>query len=251
MQMSHAELLRLVDEAGFIFRGRVIRQRTTGAPVTAGAAETVPVVIEEIFLSTDPLRGLTGRDVFLVSDQPEAMAEGTSFLFFTNCVAVGGQVVVRELDHIEWSSDELRQVAQLAGERPLQKRVAAADLIVTGKVIACSPVETRPVAKSEHDPDWWIARVEVQSTIKGSEGSQEIEVLFANSTDIAWYKAPKLREGDSRILILQYMEANEAPWEVGRPIYQITDPLDALPADRLPEVQRAYDRTALPSGLID
>jgi hypothetical protein len=241
--MSHAELLRLVDQAGFIFRGRVIRQRTTGAPVTGAAAKTVPVVVEEILLSTDPLRGLTGREVTLVSDQPEAMAEGTSFLFFTNCVAVGDHVVVRELGHMEWSSDALRQVAQLASERPLQQRVAAADLIVTGRVISCSPVETRPAAKSRHDPEWWIARVEVQSAIKGGSGSREIEVLFANSRDIAWYKAPKLREGASGILILQRMQANEAPPEVAHPIYQITHPLDTLPAERLPEVQRAHDTT--------
>lgn len=87
----------------------------------------------------------------LVSHQPEALTEGTSYLFFTNCVAVGGQVVVRDVHHIEWSNDALRQVAQLAKEQPLQKRVAAADLIVTGRVISCSPVETRPAAKSKHN----------------------------------------------------------------------------------------------------
>lgn len=59
--MSYAELLRFVDEAGFIFRGRVIRRRTTGAPVTAADLKTVPVVVEEILLSTEPLRGLTGK----------------------------------------------------------------------------------------------------------------------------------------------------------------------------------------------
>jgi hypothetical protein len=52
-----------------------------------------------------------------------------------------------------------------------------------------------------------------------------------------------LREGDSRVLNLQRVEAGEARAVVARPIYQIIDPLDALPAERLAEVQRAHDRT--------
>ncbi len=239
--LAEAELLPLIDRSGFIFRGRVGRRRSSDLRLTGAARETVPVVIEEILLSTESLRGLTGKEVTLVSEEPAAMAEGARFVFFANFQVLGDHALLREVGRIEPSEDN-PQLAQLVNGRPLQRRVAAADLIVMGNVTICSQVEKSPGAKSEHDPDWWVARVAVQSVIKGESAASEIEVLFANSMDIAWYKSPKLREGLSRILILRYLEASEAPQEVARSIYQVIDPLDALPVERLPEVQRANER---------
>ncbi|MBV9597335.1 MAG: hypothetical protein JOZ87_10750 [Chloroflexi bacterium] len=207
-------------------------------------APEVPVLVEEILKSTDTLRGLTGREVTLVTEQPAAMTEGASMVFFTNCLVLGSHVVVREVGHTESLGDVPYQVAQLADELPLQQRVAAADLIVTGQVIASNPVPAEPelLPTSEHDPEWWVARASVKSVIKGQNAAPEIEVLFANSTDIAWYKSPKLREGDLRILTLRRLAVADAPPGVARSMYQVIDRLDALPVERLADVQHAHDR---------
>jgi hypothetical protein len=244
--MIKPEQLRLVEEAGFIFRGKVIRHGTTDAQLMASAAgKTVTVEIEEILHSTAVLRGLKGKEVTVVTEHAAAMEDGSALILFTNCVSLGDYVVVRELGDLNASREAEREVMQAvktANEQPLRRRVESADLIVTGKVLDSRSAGATSLLKSEHDPDLWIARVEVRAVLKGKEVKGEIEVLFPNSTDIVWYKVPKLREGMTGIFLLQHLKAKEAPKEVARPIYQITDPLDFLPDERLQDVQRALDQ---------
>lgn len=241
--MTEAEISPLIDQAGFIFLGKVLRRRTKLTLPALTVSDPVPVLIEDVLASTDVMRGFKGREVFVVSKDPAALLEGASLVFFTNILVLGDHVVVQEIGTAEPLAGTASQITQLANERPLQQRVSAADLIISGLVISIVPVETTPpFTISEHDPKWWIARIAVQSVIKGATTQPDVEVLFANSLDIAWYKVPKLREGMSGVFSLRLLNANEAPPEIARPIYQINDPLDFLPAERLPDVLRAYDR---------
>ena len=236
--MAKADLSRLVDGSQFIFLGTVIRQ---GAPETVmvGPERTVAVRVDDILQSTDVLRGLAGSTV-LVASKDAGTLEGR-LLFFTNGVAYGDRVVVQEVGHAEPSPEALRETRALieaARVRPLLQRIAGADLIITGKVVSSAPAEQPSIFRSEHDPDWWIARVQVQSVLKGAKPSKEIEVLYPHSMDIAWYKSPKLEEGLSGIFILRHVNADQSPPEVGRSIYQAVDPLDFLPIENLQEVRR-------------
>lgn len=244
--MIRSEQLRLVEEAGFIFRGKVIRHGTTDAQLMVSAAgNIVTAKIEEILHSTEVLRDLTGKEAIVVSDHAAAMEDGSVLVLFTNCISLGDSVVVRELGQLKASREterEIMQAVKMVNEQPLRSQVEKAELIVTGKVLDSRSAGTTTILKSEHDPDWWIARVAVASVLKGKEAKREIEVLFPNSADIVWYKVPKLREGLTGIFLLQHLKAKEAPKEVARPIYQITDPLDFLPEERLPDVQRALDQ---------
>jgi hypothetical protein len=243
--MSEPDLPSLIEGAGFIFRGRVVRDRPAGLQLQAGAAEkAVAVVVDEVIRSTPVMSGLVGKEVIVVNDRGAALGKGISHLFFTNCVVLGHQVIVQGAGYAEWSPDAARQVTALvreSGDRPLRQRVAAATLVITGTVARSEPAAPGAAPTSEHDPDWWVAHVQRHSVIKGASAEPEIEVLFANSIDIAWYKAPKLRAGTSAVLILEHLEANQSPPEVSRAIYQAIHPLDALPMERLAEVQRAAD----------
>jgi len=204
-----------------------------------GPEKTVAVQVDEILQSTDVLRGLAGSTV-LVASKDAGTLEGR-LLFFTNGVAYGERVVVQEVGHADPSPEALRGTSALieaASARPLQQRIAGADLIITGKVVSSAPAEQPSIFRSEHDPDWWIARVQVQSVLKGAKPSKEIEVLYPHSMDIAWYKSPKLEEGLSGIFILRHVNADQSPPEVGRSIYQAVDPLDFLPIENLQEVRR-------------
>ena len=244
MPMPSAELSRFVEEAGFIFRGKVTRQRTPAAQ-DSNAQQTITAQIEEILRSTDVLRGLLGRNVTIVSEHPALMEDEGSFVFFTNCVVLADHAVVREVGHIRASRDADREVAEVlqkAAERPLRERVATAELIVEGHVTASGPADPKAIQKSEHDPNWWIARVAVESVIKGGgKAPKEVEVLFANSKDIAWYKSPKLHEGLRGIFLLHPVKKTDRPPRIDRVSYQATDPLDFLPAERLPEVKKALN----------
>jgi hypothetical protein len=43
------------------------------------------------------------------------------------------------------------------------------------------------------------------------------------------------------VFLLQHLREKESPKEVARAIYQITDPLDFLPGDRLNDVQNMLE----------
>jgi hypothetical protein len=244
--MREADMPRLVEEVGFIFRGRVVRHGTTDANLTAVAAEKIVTVeIEEIFLSADGLRGLVGKEAIVVIENAAEMQQGATRVFFTNIVSLADHLVVREVGHIEASHATVRATensVRAAAERPLLQRVAGASLIITGRVISRRPVDPNAILKSEHDPDWWIARVEVLSVLKGGKAGSTVDVLFANSRDIAWYKSPKLEDEARGILLLRRVNEDEVPQEVARRSYQAIDPLDFLPLERLPDVERTLDQ---------
>ena len=240
--MDTEELSRLVDEAGFIFLGRVLHAQTSDERLGAARDKAVVVRIERVLHGTDVLRGLAGIDSFVVSERRSELTEQRSFIFLTRCVVLGNHVVLRELGRVEASPESDREVLRLIrqmSEKPLRERIAGADLIVTGRVQHAAPVDPDAQPKSEHDPMWWIARVAVLSVLKGGKPGKEVEVLFADSTDIAWYRSPKLHEGATGVLLLRHVKAKDAPPSVARAIYQVTDPLDVLPLERQDDVQRA------------
>lgn len=243
--MSNAELLRQVEEAGFVFRGRVVAKDAPGVPLAAGEGKAVKVEVERIVRSTELLRGLVGKQVVVLSEDRAALEEGAGFFFFTNVVALGDHIVVRESGHLKSlpkATEEVAEAAKRAAERPLRQRVADAELIVTGTVAGSHRAEELAVLRSEHDPDWWIADVQAHSTLKGRKGRAKLEVLFANSTDIVWYRAPKLHEGAKGVLLLRRPgEDDDAP-RAALAIYQATDPLDFLPMARLSEVERLLEQ---------
>jgi len=242
--MDSQELLRLVEGAGFIFRGQVIGHPAPQERAVPGAeGQRATVAVGEILRSTEVMKGLAGREVILVGEHPSGVKQG-SYVFFTTCLSLGEHAVLRDLGHWEASAEAVRDTAEAvrtAEEQPLQRRVAGAELIVNGRVASSHELAKPSIRRSEHDPDWWIARVTVRGVIKGSKAGKEIKVLFANSDDIAWYKSPKLHEGSSGIFILHRVNPKEVPEEVDRATYQATDPLDFLPAERLPEVERAIE----------
>ena len=240
--MDTEEIKRLVATAGFVFRGSIQRERQGDAPaVPAEAGEIVATRIEQVLRSTQVLRGVAGQSALVISKHAGTLRQLHGAILFTECVSLGRQLLLREIGYVETSTAASHQVAEAireADERPLRERVAGADLIVTGEVAESHPTESAKKPKSEHDPLWWIARVTVKSVLKGRKPTGKIEVLFANSTDLAWFKSPKLHSGTSGILLLRHLTHVEAPKDVPPTAYQATDPLDLLPIERLAEVER-------------
>lgn len=240
--MDSEDIRRLVAVAGFIFRGSVDHDWKGAAPsVPAGAGEIVAMRIEHVLRSTPVLRGLAGREVLVITRRADVVRQSRRPIVFTECISLGQQLLLREIDYVEASDEASEQVAEAIreeDERPLRERVAGAELIVTGEVVESEATQSALSPKGEHDPIWWIARVAVKAAHKGRKPRGEIEVLFASSVDRAWAKSPKLYRGVSGILLLRRVSESDRPEGVPQTAFQATDPLDLLPMDRIAEVER-------------
>jgi hypothetical protein len=237
-------LFRLAELAGFVFRGKVTRTGAAG-PASAQSHQPTPTVtvrVEEVLRSTDVLRGLAGRDVTLVGKDVDSLEDQGAYIFFTDVAALSDHAVLRYIGHVRATREtghELAAVLTNLAERPLRERVASAELIIEGHVTESRKADPDAVQKSEHDPDWWIARVAVESVVKGTPPPENVDVLFANSRDIAWFKSPKLHKGVRGILLLHSARDVEVPrTSAKRRLYQAADPLDFQPPERMNEIKR-------------
>ncbi|HUJ58820.1 MAG TPA: hypothetical protein VLX92_10015 [Kofleriaceae bacterium] len=107
------------------------------------------------------------------------------------------------------------------GDTPdLGKRLADAQLVIVGHVIAVSPVRsTEPI--SEHSAHWMIASVAVDEALKGS-ATHVVEIYFPASDDVMWSSRPKLRDGQAGVFVIHD----------GVPGPQMPDRLDVAPPER-------------------
>lgn len=240
--MEAQDLRHLVAAAGFICRGSVMAHETRNTPaIPATAGEMVAVRIEEVLRSTAAMRSLAGREAHLITKHASALRQMRDAVLFTQCISLGEELLLRELGHVEATGQVARQVAEAiheTDERPLRDRVASAVLIVGGEVVDSRPLARSFPPRSEHDPLWSIARVVVTDVLKGHKPHGEVEVLYAESDDIAWFRSPKLHAGVNGILLLFHLNEAEVPKEVPRSVYQATDPLDFQPYNRRGEIER-------------
>lgn len=239
---SPAELSRFFDESKFIFRGTVQATGRANVKLVSNHPNTALVTVDEVYSGGDAMLGLAGRAVTVVHEPGADYERGKTYLFFTNAIVFSDTVGVRAVGHTDFADDTKAMVTDYlkqAAARPLEKRVLSADLIIIGRVTGLRAVS--PVVISEHDPDWWIATVAVVSSLYGDAG-KEVEVVFANSKDIAWYKAPKLASGDSAVLLLHELTDQKEIPHPDRKLYQIIDPLDRLPLSRVDEIQPALQK---------
>ena len=238
--MNRAELQNLVDNAGFIFRGKVVPSGPA-EPLKLGAAQTLSTIeVEEVLRSTEALKGSDGQKLAYLNDESGPPEEGGSFVFLTDVVSLGDRIIVRGR-RVKASSETNEAVAdsiRRADEMPLRRRIAEADAVVVGRVLSSHQVEPPPLHRSEHDPDWWVSRIAVESVLKGGKIAGEIDVLFANSTDIAWYKAPKLHEGVYGVMLLHRVAAEDRAPKASKARYKVIDPLDYHPIERASHVER-------------
>jgi hypothetical protein len=76
----------------------------------------------------------------------------------------------------------------------------------------------------------------VSSVLKGkAEEGSTVEVYFANSKDIAWYKTPKFHPGDRGVVLLVVRMIKGIAGEH----FVADDPRDFLPLDRLEDIRDA------------
>jgi hypothetical protein len=76
-------------------------------------------------------------------------------------------------------------------------------LVVAGKVLRTEPMPRDPRwPESEHDPQWWIAVLQIDGFAKG-QGPSELTIVFPSSNDELWIDAPKFKPDQEGVWILQ------------------------------------------------
>jgi hypothetical protein len=233
----------LTNAAGFVFEGNV---EQLGASATAGflaSAETVIVRVTKILKSPEALALFNGQRITVELKPSVTLQDGQPVVFFTHGIYYGDGLVVRELANIPPEATmeaQLNSAAQAGADSELTQRLAQAELVIAGVAsapkryvvaAAAAPPTARPV--SEHDADWWVATVTVDSVEKGAHSGPTREILFAHSQDIAWYNSPKVKAGDRGVFLLHARDhmCNAVP---GRAVIH---PLDFQPMEQTGRVR--------------
>jgi hypothetical protein len=170
--------------------------------------------VDEVLEAPEPFERLAGSTVTLrlAPDEPPLRA-GDSRSFFANGVAFGDSLALQEVGRLESEDVRAQATAESEGGEPalrslqrsivveqLRGHAAGADGVVLARVVALRRAGGPPVR--EHDPDWWLATIEVLHVERGNIPDGDLDVLFPNSIDVRWQGVPKPQAAQVAVWIL-------------------------------------------------
>jgi hypothetical protein len=242
----------LMRQATFVFRGTVKRIGATATAEVEATPRTAVVSVDQIIRSPAQFAALTGQDVTLRLRAPGSLREEQQAIFFANSWLFGEGVALQEVDHVPPDEAEslARRGAALAGEIAddrLQERLGRAEAVVSGRVSNTRPStaaakETGPAPRSEHDPDWHEAVIDVGTVLKGNVPAGVVVVLYPASLDVFWHDAPKFHAGQEGVWLLHSQDVPQAAAEQFPLVFTALDPMDIQPRDALGQVRSMLQR---------
>jgi hypothetical protein len=180
----------------------------------------------------------TGRSITieLTGSRPKV---GEQWIFFAAEVRVyADSVGVKETGRLKVGADQIAQISGAVGKLPdrhVQRRAAAAEVVIVGKVSEVRAVRPRePYPMSHRDPNWHEAVIDVQSVESGSLAEKKVVVVFPMGTHRVWQTAPKFRVGDEGVWILHKRQVQL----LGREGYVALDPADFHPRAQLDRIRK-------------
>jgi hypothetical protein len=214
------------SQARFVFRGTVQKLNAATLPTIADTNQTIVVRIDQIIRGPDVCKDFVGRQVTVQVEENVKFKQRQQGIFYTNVWLFGEGLAVKLLA-FEPEQAVAAAVTMAAQEDPadalkrhdLQARVESADVVLSGKVTSVRFIEgsapsagasggaaltaaPMPERVSEHAPLWQEATVQVDTVHKGTYTEKTAVVRFPGSTDVRWYKAPKLTPLQSGVFIL-------------------------------------------------
>jgi hypothetical protein len=239
--MADGALTELLRKAPISFVGTV---ENLGAATMSDVPideRTAVVFVDHVLHAPEPFVGLEGHRVTLqLADDGEPIAEGQSATFFAEGLAYGETVALKEVGRLPVDAVEPHVMRAVEGGEPafaaLEREVEAdrfrehadaADAVIVGRVMGLQNVGDPP--RSEHDPDWWKATIDVVHVERGDVAPGSVEVLYPNSLDVRWRKSPKPKASQEGVWVLH---ATEGALREFAP-FRILDPQDYHPVERL------------------
>lgn len=219
----------LTRAAELIFRGTVQRPGAANLDIVEAGAETAIVRVDEVLAAAASVDDFTGREITVFLRQPDALRAGDQRVFFTSVGLVGETLGVLELGSVAGRPAVVKaRVAAARGqilEEALRARVAAADLVISGRVLSTKATyaEVRRAPLTEHDPNWWEAVVQVRRVVRGRVTAKTVSILYPSSRDAMWAFAPKPGAGEQGTWLL-----HRYPVEGRGSVYAVLGPQDQM-----------------------
>ena len=223
----HSELFSHLQRSTFTFAGTV---QEVGASTMAhlhDARDSLIVRVDEVHHAPPSLTHSVGALV-TVHGHAAKLAAQQKAVFFTTPTLYADTLLLREVATLSVPEDLSAFRAQMTEAKDrlqdlrILERIRSAELIVRGTVSGLSAAG-QPTG-SEHDPDWWVAKIRVLETLLG-KATEAVELVFPNSRDVQWYKSPKPHAGEHGVWILRHVKIVNG--------LTALDPLDAHPAEHV------------------
>ena len=226
----------LSSQSTYIFMGQVEKPDASNLTILPATDRTALVRVQKVLRAPRGMSDLTGQLITVGLVEPDSLKTGERAVFFTNGWFYGENLAVNEVGHTspetkEASTKAIQEIEVRTEDEKVQARIRLAAAVIVGKVTTTRSLKTdrKVPSGSEHDPDWHVAEIQVESTLKGSSFEGRVAVLFPRSTDVMWFRAPKFSQGQEGIWILQAAEPEEKIPQLGGPAYIALNPLDFHP----------------------
>jgi hypothetical protein len=211
------KLDKLVAGASLIFKGKIVLLHTATTD-ESDVTNTGVVTVTEVIEAPESFPSISGQQVTVRVTDINKVKVGEERLFFTDPYWIGESIGVREIGSVMKGdklyenkdiSSLIKQGRDKQGDEQLGKTLKGARLVVTGKVVKISEPEGKIRIGTEHDPEWKEAEIQIDETLKGT-ADKTVKILFASSKDVMFFKAPKFKEGDEGIFIIQQTDSQTA-----------------------------------------
>jgi hypothetical protein len=241
--MPDDNITELLGRSAISFTGTVENLGSSTVPELHTVDDHTAVVrVDHVLHSPPAFAHLAGSQVTVQLEAGTARpAVGDQLAFFGNGLAFGSGLAVTEVGRLPADEVEPHIASAAAMNAPapfsdLQRELKAARLREhaggASAVVVGSVANLRRVGggrMTEHDPDWWVATLDVHHVEQGEVPGNEVEVLFANSHDVRWRDKPKPAPGQHGVWILHSTEGEA----VGLAPYQLADADDYQPMQGL------------------
>jgi hypothetical protein len=231
--------------SSLIFDGKIIKTNSSLEPLEIHGQPSAVIEIGHLIWSRPIFAGYTHQQitgVFSHTNDPD-IRPGEPMTIFASARIMGRTLTVdivgfERIENGTGIHSEIENAIRNMEDNAINRRADSAVLVIIGKVNAIHPFEGHPKFLSEHDPGWKTAEIGVQTVLKGVHKAKTIQILFASSEDIRWFKSPKLHEEEHKVFLLHERGDQASKLEKAIPENKlaVVDPLDVLLADAAPKL---------------
>lgn len=217
----------LTRSSDFVFRGTVLKPGAANLSIVEPGARTAVVRVDEILKGSGTVEDFAGREVTVFLSG--GLKAGETRVFFTSVRLFGESLGVQEVGRPAGRAAGLKSQVGIAkadiARDDLAARLAAADLVVSGRVVSTQATYRTPKSGpiTEHDPLWWEAVLEVKTVLHGQAPGRTVTFWYPSSLDVMWAGAPKPGAGQEGTWLLHRQVPSN-----GTAVLAVADPGDLL-----------------------